>query len=74
MYLSQNNLPSSKVAIKRVETLAGKYILLDSLLFKAKPEEETAVLAVPERCVDKIITLYHSSLFVGHKGAIKKHI
>ena len=29
LYLSQNRLPSSKAVIKRVETLAEKYILLD---------------------------------------------
>ena len=34
LYLLQNKLPSSKVAIKRVETLAEKYIILDLLLFK----------------------------------------
>ena len=34
LYLSQNKLPSSKMAIKRVERLTEKYILLDSLLFK----------------------------------------
>ena len=72
-YLSQNKLPSSKMAIKRVEALAEKYILLNSLLFKVNPEKETAVLAVPEACVDKIITLYHSSLFVGHQGVIKTY-
>ena len=66
LYLSQNELPSSKMAIRRMEVLAEKYILLDSLLFKITPEKETAVLAVPETCVDKIITLYHSSLFMGH--------
>ena len=33
LYLSQNKLPSSKASIKRVETLAEKYILLDSLFF-----------------------------------------
>ena len=50
---------SSKTAIKRVEALAEKSILLDSLLFKVNPEKETAVLAVPEACADKIISLYH---------------
>ena len=65
LYLSQNKLPSSKAAVKRVETLTEKYTLLDSLLFKVNPEKET-VLVVPETCVDKIITLYHSSLFAGH--------
>ena len=74
LYLSQNKLPSSKVAIKRVEALAEKYILLDSLLFKVNPEKETAVLAVPEPCIDKIITLYHSSLFAGHQGVIKTYL
>ena len=48
LYLSQNKLPSSKVAIKRVEALAEKYVLLDSLLFKVSSEKETVVLAVPE--------------------------
>ena len=32
---------------------------MDSLLFRINPEKETAVLAIPEECVDKIITLYH---------------
>ena len=32
--LAQNRLPSKKAAMKRVEILAEKYILLDSLLFK----------------------------------------
>ena len=69
-YLSQNKLPTSKTAIRKVEMLAEKYILLDSLLFTITPEKETAVLAVPETCT-KIITLYHSSLFAGHQGVIK---
>ena len=74
LYLSQNKLPSSKLAIKRVETLAEKYVLLASLLFTITPEKVTAVLAVPETCVDKIIPLYHSSLFVGHQGVIKTYL
>ena len=73
LYLAQNKLPSCKVAIRRVETLTEQYILLDFLLFKIAPppEKETAVLAIPEICADKIITLYHSSLFAGHQGVIK---
>ena len=66
LYLSQNKLPSCKIVIRKVETLAERYILLDSLLFKITPEKESAVSAVPETCTDKIITLYHSSLFAGH--------
>ena len=31
LYLAQNRLPSSKAAIRKVETLAKKYILLDLL-------------------------------------------
>ena len=68
LYLSQNKLPSSKLAIRKLETLAEKYVLLDSLLFKISSEKETAVLVVPETCTDKIITLYHKSLFAGHQG------
>ena len=50
------------------------YVLLDSLLFRINPEKETAVLAIPEECVDKIITLYHKSLFAGHQGVIKTYL
>ena len=58
-YLLQNKLPSSKSAIKKLQAISEKYVLLDSLLFRIYPEKETAVLAIPEMCVDKIITLYH---------------
>ena len=65
-------MPNSKVGIRKVEALAEKYILLDSLLFKitVTPGKETAVLAIPETCADSIIALYHSSLFAGHQGVI----
>ena len=76
LYLAPNRLPSKKAAIKRVEILAEKYILLDSLLFKliTIPGKETTFLAIPETCADKIITLYHSNLFVGHQGVIKTYL
>ena len=74
LYLSQNKLSTSKAAIRKVETLAERYILLDSLLCKITPEKETAVHAVPEMCADKIITLYHSSLFAKHKGVTKTYL
>ena len=73
-YLLQNKLPHSKLAIKKLEALAERYVLLDSLLFRINLEKETAVLAIPEECVDKIITLYHKSLFVGHQGVIKTYL
>ena len=73
LYLVQNKLPSTKTTIHKVEMLAEKYILPDSLLFKlvTTAEKETALLAIPETCANKIITLYHSSLFAGHQGVIK---
>ena len=76
LYLTQNKLTSSNSAIHKVDVLAERYILLDSLLFKlnTNPEKETALLAIPEVCADKIITLYHSSLFAGHQGVIKTYL
>ena len=44
------------------------------LLFTITPENEAAVLAIPGACVDRIIALYHSSLFVGHQGVIKTYL
>ena len=76
LYLAQNKLPSNKLAIKKIEALVEKYILLDSLLFKivSSPEKETVVLAIPEVCRDKVITLYHSSLFARHQRVIKTYL
>ena len=73
-YLSQNKLPHSKLAIMKLEALSQRYVLLDSLLFRIHPDKETAVLAIPEACTDKIITLYHKSLFAGHQGVIKTYL
>ena len=63
-------MPNIKSAVRKVETLAERYMLLDSLLFKlvTMPEKETALLAIPEICANKIITLDHSSFFAGHQG------
>ena len=58
-YLLQSKLLSSKSTIKKLQAISEKYVLLDSLLFKICPEKETRVLAIPETCTDKIITLYH---------------
>ena len=57
-----------------METLAEKYVLLDSLLFSISPEKEIVDLAIPEMFTDKIITLYHKSLFAGHQGVIKTYL
>ena len=74
LYLSQNRLPSLKSVIRKLETLSEKYVLLDSLLFRISPEKETTVPAIPDTCTDKIITLYHKSLFAGHQGVIKTYL
>ena len=60
----------------KVEGLAESFILLDSLLFKlvTVPDKEKALLAVPEPCADKIIELYHTSLFARHQGVIKTYL
>ena len=62
------------MAIQKLEALSEKYVLLDSLLFRIYPDKETAVLAIPETCADKIITLYHKSLLAGHKAVIKTYL
>ena len=76
LYLAQNRLPNKRSAIHKVETLAERFILLDSLLFKlvTMPDEETVLLAVPEVCTDKIVMLYHTSLFAGYQGVIKTYL
>ena len=76
LFLSQNKLPSKRSAIKKVEMLAESFVLLDSLIFKlvTTPDKEAAVLAIPEICVDKIIALYHTSLFAGHQGVVKTYL
>ena len=68
-YLVQNILPRKGHVRQKVENLSERYILLDSLLFKLipTPGKEKAFLAIPEVCTDKIIMLYHASLFAGHQ-------
>ena len=75
-FLAQNKLPSKKNAMHKVEILSEKVILLDSLLFKlvTTPDKEKALLAIPEVCADKIITLYHASLIAGHQGVTKTYV
>ena len=62
--------------VKKVETLAESFVLLDSLMFKlvTTPDKETPVLVIPETCIDKIIALYHTSLFAGHQGVVKTYL
>ena len=76
LFLSQNKLPSKRSSIKKVKMLAENFVLLDSLIFKlvTAPDRETALLAIPEVCVDKVIALYHASLFAGHQGVVKMYL
>ena len=69
-YLLQNKLPSSKSAIKKLEALSEKHVLLDLLLFRINPEKETAVLAVPGQDNNFI----SQSLFAGHQCVIKTYL
>ena len=75
-YLAQNILPRKRHARQKVENLSDRYVLLDSLLFQINPTpgKEKALLTIPEVCVDKIIMLYHASLFAGHQGMIKTYL
>ena len=59
LYLAHNRLAVKKAAIKRVEVLAERYIILDSLLFKLTtiPGKETVLLAIPEICADKMLCM-----------------
>ena len=38
------------------------------------PEKEQHLLAIPETCADRIITLYHSSLLARHQGLRKTYL
>ena len=68
LFLSQNKSPSKRSTIKIVETLAESFVLLDSLIFKL-----VIKLVIPETCIDKIIVLYHTSLYAGHQGVVKTY-
>ena len=75
-YLAQNVLPRKRCVKQKEENLSERYLLLDSLLFNLilTPGKEKALLAIPDICTDKIITLYHASLFEGHQGVIKTYL
>ena len=75
-YIVQNVMPHKRNARHKVEALAESFILLVSSLFKlvTVAEKEKALLAIPEVCADKIIELYHTSLFTGHQGIIKTYL
>ena len=75
-YLVQNVMPHKRHIRHEVEALAESFILLDSLLFKLVTilDREKVLLIIPETCADKIIELYHTSLFMRHQGVIKTYL
>ena len=75
LYLAQNKLFSTKCAIWKVEALAEKYILLDVLLLNYYyPRKRNSIAGNTRNCADKIIALYHSSLFAGHQCVIETYL
>ena len=64
LFLSQNKLPSKRSSIKKVETLAESFILLDSLIFKlvTMPDKEAEVLAIPDMCRQDHCIIPHKSI------------
>ena len=74
-YLAQNIMPQKRHTRHNVEALTESFILSDSLLFKLVTvvDKEKALLAILETCADKIIELYHTSLFTGHQGVISNN-
>ena len=76
LYPAQNRLALSNSEIRRTGTLVERYILLDSLLFRlnTSPGGQSVILAIPEHCIDRMITLYHCSIFAGHQGIIEMYL
>ena len=72
----KTNYPVRKMLCTRFLALSQNYILLDNLLFKliAALNKEKGLLAIPEACADKIIVVYHASLFAGHQCMIKTYL
>ena len=62
--------------MQKVKMLAEKYALLDSLLFKlvTTPKKEKALLAMPETCANKLITLYYSSMLQDSGVLLKMYL
>ena len=68
------SLQQQPMYCSRDHNYTSRYILLYSLLFKITPDKESTFLTVPETCADKVITLYHLSLFAGHQGGKKSYL
>ena len=66
----------NQCTVPEIITILQRYLLLDSLLFRlhTTPGKESATLALPKSYVDRIITLYHSSIFGGHQFIFKMYL
>ena len=64
LYLAQNKLPSKRSVIHKVETLAERFILLDSLLFKfvTTPERNNTINSTRGMCRQYYNIVSHQSL------------
>ena len=68
-------MPHKRHARPKVETLPESFILLDSIIqIGNDTKQRKGTSGYSENCVDKIIELYHSSLFTGHQGVIKTYL
>ena len=71
----QNKLLSSKLAIKKLEALSEKICTVRFFYcseFIQKKRQQ--FWQYQKTCADKIITLYHKSLFAGHLGVIETYL
>ena len=75
LFLSQNKLPSKRSSIKKVETLAERFVLLDSLIFNLVTmlHKEAALLAISEICVDKNCIVSYEFI-CRHQGVVKTYL
>ena len=75
LYLALNKLSNTKTAICKVAASAENiYCWSHHFKLITITEKETALLAIPEICANKIITLYLSSLFAGHQSVIQTYL
>ena len=66
LYLSQNKLPTSKAAIRKVEIISRKiYFFILPVVQNHTRERISSSSSFWRHVLIRIITLYHSSLFAG---------
>ena len=74
-YLRYNKLPTSKVAAKRIQSLALDFYVMGKLLFKKSmqkgSQEPIPVLCIPPSRFDNILDYYHDTMIGGHQGMTK---